>query len=450
MIEVRHVCLSFGRVPVLKDVSLEVRAGEHIVLMGPAASGKSTLAKVMDGLLLPDAGDCLVDGISTRDDPMHARRLVGLVFQEPEDQAVARRVEDDIAFGPRNLGVGDVGERVAEALRLAGIEGLAGRNIRSLSGGQKQLVAIAGVLAMRPAYLVLDEPTSMLDSAGTRMVSETIAALKKEGRGVVVITQDPAMAVAADRLIVLSAGKYRCERAAARGLLALPGRPDSAAGDGPAVCCAAEERRYHRAPVVEFARGAGGPVSLKAEAVSYRYEGRREPALDAVSLDLKKGELVVVCGSNGSGKSTLLRCLAGLAKPSTGQVTIDGQAAERSRRKIGFAVQFPERALFERTAFDDIAFGPRNMGMPAEEVTRRVETAIDAVGLGRRNARRCATQPELRAEKAAGHCLCHRPRAGVPVPRRACGRPGQPGQEENSRIDKSPARRRDDYRRRYS
>ncbi len=113
---------------------------------------------------------------------MHARRLVGLVFQEPEDQAVARRVEDDIAFGPCNLGVTDVRERVTEALRLAGIEGLADRNIHSLSGGQKQRVAIAGVLAMRPAYLVLDEPTAMLDSAGTRMVSETIATLRRRER----------------------------------------------------------------------------------------------------------------------------------------------------------------------------------------------------------------------------------------------------------------------------
>jgi energy-coupling factor transporter ATP-binding protein EcfA2 len=206
MIEVRHVCLSYGRVLALKDISLEVRAGEHVAIMGPAASGKSTLAKVMDGLLLPDTGECLVDGVSTRDDPMHARRLVGLVFQEPEDQTVARRVEDDIAFGPLNLAADDVGERVAEALRLAGIEGLAGRNIHSLSGGQKQLVAIAGVLAMRPAYLVLDEPTSLLDAAGTRMVTETIALQKKEGRGIVVITQDPAMAVAADRLVVMSAG----------------------------------------------------------------------------------------------------------------------------------------------------------------------------------------------------------------------------------------------------
>jgi energy-coupling factor transport system ATP-binding protein len=124
-------------------------------------------------------------------------------------------------------------------------------------------------------------------------------------------------------------------------------------------------------------------VSLKAEAVSYGYEGRKEPALDSVSLEINKGELVVVCGSNGSGKSTLLRCLAGLAKPSTGHVTIDGEGAERLRQKIGFAVQFPERALFELTAFDDIAFGPRSMGMPSEEVKQRVETAIDAVGLGR-------------------------------------------------------------------
>jgi energy-coupling factor transport system ATP-binding protein len=124
-------------------------------------------------------------------------------------------------------------------------------------------------------------------------------------------------------------------------------------------------------------------VSLNAEAVSYRYAGARTPALDAVSLELKKGELGVVCGRNGSGKSTLLRCLAGLAKPSSGHVIIDGQAAERSRRKIGLAVQFPERALFERTAFDDIAFGPRNMGMPEDDVKRRAEMAVDAVGLGR-------------------------------------------------------------------
>jgi energy-coupling factor transport system ATP-binding protein len=124
-------------------------------------------------------------------------------------------------------------------------------------------------------------------------------------------------------------------------------------------------------------------VSLKAEAVSYGYESMKTPAIDSVSLDIRKGEQVLVCGNNGSGKSTLLRCLAGLARPSSGRVTIDGQAAERSRRKIGFAVQFPERALFERTAFDDIAFGPRNMGMPACAAKQLAEAAVDAVGLSR-------------------------------------------------------------------
>lgn len=204
MIEVRHVSLSYGKSPALRDVSLEVRPGELVTIMGPMAAGKSTLAKVMGGLYLPDEGECRVDGVSTRDAPACGR--VGLVFQEPEDQIVARRVRDDLAFGPSNLGAEDVVRRVDEAIRLTGIEGLAGRDVRGLSGGQRQLVAIAGVLAMRPAYLVMDEPTSQLDSEGIRMVTRAVGALKKDGKGIVVITQDPAIAASADRLLVMSAG----------------------------------------------------------------------------------------------------------------------------------------------------------------------------------------------------------------------------------------------------
>ncbi|OPY30070.1 MAG: putative ABC transporter ATP-binding protein [Methanocella sp. PtaU1.Bin125] len=206
MIEVRHVSLSYGKTPALKDVSLCVRPGEFVAIMGPGASGKSTLARVMDGLYLPDAGDCLVDGVSTRADPMRARRLVGLVLQEPDDQAVARRVADDLAFGPRNIGAADIPERVAEALLQTGIAHLADRDIGSLSGGQKQLVAIAGVLAMRPAYLVMDEPTSLLDSDGKRAVMDAVATQKHAGRGVAVITQDPSVAARADRVVVMSRG----------------------------------------------------------------------------------------------------------------------------------------------------------------------------------------------------------------------------------------------------
>jgi energy-coupling factor transporter ATP-binding protein EcfA2 len=124
-------------------------------------------------------------------------------------------------------------------------------------------------------------------------------------------------------------------------------------------------------------------MSLKADGVSYFYAGAGVPAISSINLEIKKGELAIVCGKNGSGKSTLLRCLAGLAKPSQGRVTIDGRAAERSRRNVGLAIQFPERALFERTVYDEIAFGPRNMGLPPDEVERLTMSAIDAAGIGR-------------------------------------------------------------------
>ena len=207
MIELRRVSLSYGGTEVLKDVSMELRPGEIVALMGPNASGKSTLAKVLDGLLIPRSGECIVDGVSTRDDPGHARLRTGLVFQDPDDQAVSRRVSDDLAFGPLNIEAPDIDRRVADALKLAGIEHLAARDFYTLSGGQKQLVAIAGVLAMRPAYLVLDEPTAMLDQDGTRMVREAITAARNAGKGILLITHDPAIAAIADRLLVLKDGR---------------------------------------------------------------------------------------------------------------------------------------------------------------------------------------------------------------------------------------------------
>ncbi len=123
-------------------------------------------------------------------------------------------------------------------------------------------------------------------------------------------------------------------------------------------------------------------MSLKADDLSYFYAGAGMPAISAVNLEIRKGELAIVCGKNGSGKSTLLHCLAGLAKPSQGRVIIDGRATGKSRRNVGLAIQFPERALFERTVFDEIAFGPRNMGLPPDEVKRLTASAIDAVGIG--------------------------------------------------------------------
>lgn len=209
MIQLKHVCYSYDGIPAVDDVSLTIRDGEAIAIMGPNASGKSTLARIINALLLPDSGDCIVDGINTRDDPYHARQRVGMVFQDPEDQIVSRRVEDDVIFGPLNLGLpaGDIALRVKEALSIVKMETLAGRSTRGLSGGQKQRLAIAGILAMRPSYIALDEPTSLLDSEGTLAVREAIAMLKGTGTGIIIITHDPYEAMLADNIVILDRGQ---------------------------------------------------------------------------------------------------------------------------------------------------------------------------------------------------------------------------------------------------
>ena len=205
MIALRDVSYSYGGFRALDRVSFSINKGERVALVGPNASGKSTLARIMNALLLPCEGKCIVDGIDTWDDPMSARMRVGMVFQDPDSQIVSRRVLDDVAFGPRNLGLPekDAKKRAVEALEAVGLEP-EGETWR-LSGGQKQLLAIAGVLAMRPSYVILDEPTAFLDYRSSMMVEEAISGL--EGMGVVIITHDMEEAALADRIIALRGGR---------------------------------------------------------------------------------------------------------------------------------------------------------------------------------------------------------------------------------------------------
>lgn len=194
----------------LSDVSLEVSSGELVALLGPNGSGKSTLARLANALLAPGSGVVTVDGLDTRDQSelWAIRSRVGLVFQNPDNQIVGTVVEEDVAFGPENLGVprAELRERVAQALEIVGLTGLERREPHLLSGGQKQRLAIAGALAMRPAYLVLDEPTAMLDPRGRSDVLELIEGLRDRGSGIVHITHNLADTVRADRVIVMGRG----------------------------------------------------------------------------------------------------------------------------------------------------------------------------------------------------------------------------------------------------
>ena len=217
MIQVRDLSYTYdsgrpGETTALSGVDLEIRRGEFVAIAGPNGSGKSTLARHFNALLLPTRGQVLVDGLDTAlpENLWEIRRRVGMVFQNPDNQIVSTLVEEDVAFGPENLGIPppEVRERVEEALVLAGLSRFRQHAPHLLSGGQKQRLALAGVLAMRPSCLVLDEPTAMLDPAGRRELLETLQRLNRtRGATVVLITHYMEEAALAGRVIVMAAGK---------------------------------------------------------------------------------------------------------------------------------------------------------------------------------------------------------------------------------------------------
>lgn len=215
MLEISDVSYEYpgpqGPVRALRGVSLTVNPGQVVALLGANGSGKSTLVRLCNGIMVPSQGVVGVDGLLTTD-PAHVwdvRSRVGVVFQDPDNQIVGTVVEEDVAFGPENLGIhrDELRARVDDALAAVGLTGLERREPHLLSGGQKQRLAIAGALAMRPSYLVLDEPTSMLDPQGRSDVLAIIARLRRAGTGILHITHDLSDVLDADAVIVLAQGE---------------------------------------------------------------------------------------------------------------------------------------------------------------------------------------------------------------------------------------------------
>lgn len=196
---------------ILKDINLEIKEGEFVALLGHNGSGKSTLAKLINGLLIPGEGDVLVDGMNTKneDEIWDIRKTAGMVFQNPDNQLVATIVEDEVAFGPENMGIDpvEIRKRVDKALEDVGMSDYKKNAPHLLSGGQKQRVAIAGILAMSPKYIILDEPTAMLDPSGRREVIDTLVKLnKEENKTIILITHYMEEAAISDRVVVMEDG----------------------------------------------------------------------------------------------------------------------------------------------------------------------------------------------------------------------------------------------------
>jgi len=330
--------------PALQQVSEAARAGDVVAITGPSGCGKTTLARTLAGFvpsLIPATvdGELRVCGLDVRaTDPAVLSQRIGLVQQDPDAQVCTMRVRQEVAFGPENLclPVPEVNRRVDEALALVGIEHLVERDTTTLSGGEKQRLAIASILAMQPSVLVLDEPTSSLDPVGAKRIFDTLDRLQREnGQTLVVIEHRLAPLLSMNpRVWVMDGGRIVLRRPTRR-------RED--------LVEMGLRTGWPRRP--EGARTPGGAVA-ELERVSFGYGER--PVFEDLNLDATSGEILGVIGPNGGGKTTLLRLLAGLERPRSGVVSrIDHVCG------IGLLFQHPHQQIFERTVERELAIeGP--------------------------------------------------------------------------------------------
>ena len=453
IIEFENVSFTYdGKRKALEKVTLDVEQGAFVCVLGGNGSGKSTLAKHVNALLVPDEGNVRVCGADSRnsDNLFFIRSNAGMVFQNPDDQIVASVIEDDVAFGPENLGVPteELRERVTDALARVGLQGFEKKETFALSGGQKQRVAIAGVLAMHPKILVLDEASAMLDPRGRSGLSRACRELNAVGLTIVMITHFMEEAAQADRVVVLEHGSVALDGPPAEVLTQVE-RLDSLSLDIPFATRTSIELRERGAAIPvcitagELARSlqglrpeirqrvedemrtgafkadgesasrahSGADAVLEFVDVSFTYlpasssakarntfsapetpaDWGSDPteywALRNLSFRVEKGEFFGIAGHTGSGKSTLIQLANGLLQPTEGTVWANGSdlsdkdAAVEARRDIGLVFQYPEHQLFAATVFDDVAFGPRNLGLSDDEVEQRVREAIELVDL---------------------------------------------------------------------
>lgn len=414
----------------LKNVNFEIYKGEFVSILGHNGSGKSTLARQLNVLLKPTSGSLFVCDYDSAEDEyvFDIRQNVGMVFQNPDNQIVATVVEDDVAFGPENLGVlsAEIVKRVDNALDIVNMKSFKKNSPTKLSGGQKQRIAIAGIIAMKPACIVFDEATAMLDPIGRNDVLKTMLDLNKnEGITIIHITHFMDETVNADKIIVMNKGEI-VETGKPADVFKNVAKLKSLKLEVPQMtelCYLLNEKgfdlpldvldvfsmsacfekiflanknldfTYYKENVVknDAVSDDKNDKYLELSNVSYIYDKDTKFAkkvLDDVSLNIKKGEFLAIIGQTGSGKSTLMQLLNATLVPTMGNVlfhdidiNIDKTKLKAIRQRIGLVFQYPEYQLFETTVYDDIAFAPKNLGLSDDEINKRVLDAAKLVGI---------------------------------------------------------------------
>jgi len=410
----------------ISSLEISIEKGEFVAILGHNGSGKSTFAKHLNALLTPSEGKVFIKGLdsSVSDNTWLIRECAGMVFQNPDNQIIATLVEEDVAFGPENLGVlpSEIRQRVDSALESVSMDEFRKRAPSFLSGGQKQRVAIAGVLAMRPEIIVLDEATAMLDPIGRKDIMNIVSRLnKEEGMTVIHITHHMEEAVLADRVVVMSGGQIVMD-GTPKEVFRNVSQLKELGLDVPQVSelvhrliedgyCLADDIISMDEATAALAQLLSSDVCKDGQAekgtrqttasvekniielknLSHIYSPNtvfEKTAITDISFSVKKGEFFGIIGHTGSGKSTLIQHFNALMKPTSGQILINGEdinankdSLKEIRRKVGLVFQYPENQLFEMTVRADVAFGPRNMGFDETEIDRRVRRALSLVGI---------------------------------------------------------------------
>ncbi|HEY5983127.1 MAG TPA: ABC transporter ATP-binding protein [Anaerolineales bacterium] len=382
--------------PAIRQLSFSANAGEVLLIAGASGCGKTTLIRAINGLVPRSykgelTGQIRIDGEDTFGLKLSTiSQKVGTVLQDPERQILGTKVLNEVAFGLENLGLErlEIVARVQEALELLGIAGLSDRDTFSLSGGEKQKVALAGVLAMRPGILLLDEPLASLDPASAQESLAMIRKLADEGLTVLLVEHrvEDVLQIHPERVMFMSEGEIRYLGPVA----GLSSVVDYHEVKLPAADIVMRARTDAAPRPIDILPGSGanmtqGTALVRFEDVSFGYEAEEE-ILHGINLEIHQGDVIAVLGANGAGKTTLVKHAIGLLRPRSGRVIVDGRDTREASvaqiaSTLGYVFQSPSHMLFAPTVHEELAFGPTNLKHPKGEIEKEVKEALRIVNL---------------------------------------------------------------------